>query len=307
MNTSSKTANLHQAPVPERSRRVRGVPSITLILLLLFFAPSLFAASLFTPPLLPTDPVRYLQPIFEKVEIQKDIEFGESTNFEGKTEKLLLDVYSPEGDKANKRPVILWFHGGGFRPGNDKTQSYIVKLATDFAQRGYVCVSVNYRVRTVPKDDKKGTMTDALADAMKGLSWIRSNQKQLKIDLKKIIVGGGSAGGMLAVNFCFKDQTSEEKWDKSGIIGLVDLWGSPEPDYMFSTTDKQDPPTIIIHGTADKLVPFENSVRLQKELESQKIKNELVTIEGGEHTPVKFYGDFVEKIASFIYALHTKK
>jgi acetyl esterase/lipase len=279
---------------------------------LLLFSTSLFASSLstpslFAPPLLPKDRVRYLQPFFEKVEIQKDIEFGESTNLEGKTEKLLLDVYSPEGDKAKKRPVILWFHGGGFRPGNDKTQSYIVKLANDFAQRGYVCVSINYRVRTTPKEDKKGTMTDALADAMKGLNWIRSNQKQLKIDSKKIIVGGGSAGGMLAVNFGYKDQSTGEKWDKSGIIGMIDLWGSPEPDYMFSTIDSQDPPTIIVHGTADKLVPFENSVRLQKELTSNQIKHELVAIEGGEHTPVKFYGDFVEKIASFLYDLYSKK
>jgi acetyl esterase/lipase len=139
------------------------------------------------------------------------------------------------------------------------------------------------------------------------LNWIRSNQKQLKIDSNKIIVGGGSAGGMLAVNFCYKDQTTGAKWDKSGIIGLVDLWGSPEPDYMFSTIDRQDPPTIIIHGTADKLVPYGNSVQLQKELDSAKIKNQLVAIEGGEHTPVKFYGDFVEKIASFIYALQSRK
>jgi acetyl esterase/lipase len=312
MNTSPKTANLHPAPVTERSRRVLGALSISRFLILLLFspslfAPSLFAAPLFTPPLLPKEPVRYLLPIFEKVVIQKDIKFGESTNFEGKTEKLLLDVYSPEGDKAKKRPVILWFHGGGFRPGNDKTQSYIVKLANDFARRGYVCVSINYRVRTAPKDDKKGTMTDAIADAMKGLNWIRSNQKQLKIDSKKIIVGGGSAGGMLAVNFCYKDQTTGEKWDKSGIIGLINLWGSPEPGYMFSTIDSQDPPTIVVHGTADKIVPFENSVQLQKELATNQIKHELVGLEGGEHTPVKFYNDFVEKIASFIYDLLSKK
>ena len=154
----------------------------------------------------------------------------------------MLDVYTPQGDTQNDRPVILWFHGGGFRPGNDKTQSYIVRLATDFAKRGYVCISANYRVRKAPKEDSKGTITDALADAMAGLDWIRGNHKKLKVDLKKIIVGGGSAGGMLAVNFCFKDQTTAEKWDKSGIIALLDLWGSPDQSYMFSTVDKLDPP-----------------------------------------------------------------
>ncbi len=250
-------------------------------------------------------PVRFLNPIFEQTNIQKDLEFGQVTTSEGKTEKLLLDLYSPLGDTLLERPVLLLFHGGGFRPGNDKSQSYIVRLATDFAKRGYVCVSVNYRLRPTPKDDPKGTMTDALADAMRGLDWIRTNHKKLRINSKKIIVGGGSAGGMLAVNFCFKEPSTAEKWDKSGIIALLDLWGSPDPTFMFSTIDKNDPPTIIVHGTADKLVSYENSVRLAKELETNHVKYELVALEGGEHTPVKFYDEFVEKIAIFIFKLHS--
>ncbi len=135
-------------------------------------------------------------------------------------------IYAPTGAGIGAitfRPVFLLMHGGGFRIGNDKTQSYIVKLATDFAKRGYVCVSINYRIRQNPKDDQPGTMADALEDAMSGLNWIRKNHQQLKIDPQKIIVGGGSAGGMLAVNFCYKDHSASGKWDKSGIIGLVDF------------------------------------------------------------------------------------
>jgi acetyl esterase/lipase len=252
-------------------------------------------------------PVRYLNQVFEQIDLQKDVEFGESTNFGGKTEKLLLDVYSPQGDKEVNRPVLLLFHGGGFRPGNDKSQSYIVRLATDFAKRGYVCISINYRIRNAPKEDQKGTITDALADAMAGLNWIRANHEKLKVDPKKVVVGGGSAGGMLAVNFCCKDQSATEKWDKSGIIALVDLWGSPDPSYMFSTIDKNDPPTIIVHGTADKLVSYDNSVRLAEQLDANHVKHELVTLEGGEHTPVKFYDEFAGKIAAFIYKTHTRQ
>jgi acetyl esterase/lipase len=252
-------------------------------------------------------PVRFLNQVFENIDIQKDIEFGEATSFHGKPEKLLLDVYSPQGDTQTDRPVILLFHGGGFRPGNDKSQSYIVRLATDFAKRGYVCVSANYRVRTTPKNDPKGTVSDALADAMTGLDWIRFNHKKLKVDLKKIIVGGGSAGGMLAVNFCYKDPSATEKWDKSGIIALLDLWGSPDPAFMFSSVDKNDPPTILVHGTADKLVSYNNSVQLAKQLDSNHVKYELVTLDGGEHTPVKFYDEFAQKIAVFIYMLHAKQ
>jgi acetyl esterase/lipase len=247
--------------------------------------------------------IRYLHPVFDNVSIQRDVEFAEVTNFEGKTEKLMLDVYSPDGDKETLRPVILWFHGGGFRPGNDKKQDYIVKFSKDFAKRGYVCVSVNYRIRENPKEDKAGTMADALKDAMSGLSWIRSNQKTLGIDPQKIIVGGGSAGGMLTVNFGFRDQTPTEPWDKSGILGLVNLWGSPEPAYLFSTIDKNDPPMIIIHGKEDKIVPFEYAVNLEKQLEANQVRHEFVPLEGAGHTPMKQYEAFVEKIAAFVFSL----
>ena len=142
---------------------------------------------------------------------------------------------------------------------------------------------------------------------MSALDWIRSNNSNLKVDLKKIIVGGGSAGGMLAINFCCKDQTATEKWDKSGIIALLDLWGSPDPSFMFSTVDKNDPPTILVHGTADKLVSYDNSVQLAKQLQNNHVKYELVTLDGGEHTPVKFYDLFAEKIAVFVYRLHARQ
>lgn len=250
-----------------------------------------------------SDSLRYLNVIAEQVNIQKDRFFGESMNQEGKTEKLLLDIYTPESDTTRNRPVILWIHGGGFLPGNDKSQSYIVQLATEFAKHGYVCLSINYRLRNKPREDKKGTMTDALSDAMKGLNWLRQNAKELGIDKNKIIVGGGSAGGIIATNLCYKDQTVSEKWDKSGIIGLVDLWGSPDETWKMSTIDKNDPPTIIIHGTEDKLLLFEVSEHLEKELTLHGIKHELIPIIGAGHSPTKEMSKIVKNTSRFLYSL----
>ena len=256
---------------------------------------------------LQTDPVRYLYPLFEKIDIQQDIEFGKVINSEGRFEKLLLDVYSPAGDVQTERPVILWIHGGGFRPGNDKTQSYIVKLATQFASKGYVCLSINYRVCKNPKDDKPGTMANALEDAMSGLNWIRKNSKRLNIDPGKIIVGGGSAGGMLAANLCYKDPSPGQKWNKKGIVGLVDLWGSPDESYSFYKIDQNDPPTIIVHGTADSLVSYINSEKLNKELEFNHVKHQLITIKGAGHTPTAQMEEFSKDISDFLYPLVSGK
>jgi len=245
--------------------------------------------------------IRYLDVVFDSVSVSKNVFFGEVINSTGKAEKLTLDIYSPSGDNQKKRPAIMWIHGGGFRPGNDKTQKYIVQMSQEFARRGYVCLSIDYRVRKAPKEDVAGTVNDAVSDAMLALDWIRNHSKKYGIDKNKLVVGGGSAGGMTAVNFCFKDAEGKEKWDKSGIIALVSLWGSPHDAYLLAKVDPSDPPTIIVHGTADELVAYENSAKLVSELEKNKVRHELVTIEGARHTPVSYMDEFVVNITKFLY------
>ncbi|MBT3385654.1 MAG: alpha/beta hydrolase [Prolixibacteraceae bacterium] len=240
------------------------------------------------------------------IKIEKDIVFGESVNFKGENEKLLLDIYSPTEGVAKNRPVILWMHGGGFRIGNDKSQKYIVAMSERFAKRGYVCLSINYRVRENPRDDQTGTVSDALEDAMKGLNWLRENSEKLGVDKSKIVIGGGSAGGILGNNFCYREGTNSEKWDKTGIVAFVNLWGSPDVSWGEFIIDKNDPPTFIVHGTEDPLVPFVNSKEIVKRLNSAGVKNELFAIEGAGHTPAGHMDDFELSIAKFLKEIITK-
>lgn len=238
--------------------------------------------------------------IQQNIIVEKDVPFGETVNFKGEKEVLLLDIYSPPGELKAGRPAIFWMHGGGFRYGNDKEQRYIVDMSNRFANRGFVCISINYRVRENPRDDKRGTVSDALEDAMKGLNWVRENSKKLGIDTCKIVVGGGSAGGILGTNFCFREGGENEKWDKSGIIAFVNLWGSPDDTWGTFKIDKKDPPTIIVHGTEDELVPYGNSKILVAKLNAAGVQNQLITIEGAGHTPVKHMDDFENNIAAFL-------
>jgi len=249
-----------------------------------------------------TERVRYVDVVFEKVNIQRDIVFGESINEKGEKELLKLDVYAPEADEMQNRPVIVWIHGGGFRPGNDKTQSYIVEMANRFSRKGYVCLSVDYRLRENPRDNPKETISDAADDVLKGIDWLRKNSELLNIDVSKIIIGGGSAGGMLGCNLCFNDRSNNET-DKRGIVGFVNLWGTPDAIWGELDVDKNDSPTIIVHGTEDKLVSYSNSAILAEKLKANNVKHELITIEGAGHTPVKHMDDFEKKIAGFLYEI----
>ncbi len=150
------------------------------------------------------DSLRYKKPVFDSVTIEKDICFAEVTTNKDSLEKLYLDVYTPAGDKEANRPAILWVHGGGFRAG-DKTQGYIVTLANEFAKRGYVSISTDYRLRDNPKEDMEGTLNDAVNDVMMALSWVRENGEKYGINKNYIAIGGGSAGGILSTNLCYKD------------------------------------------------------------------------------------------------------
>jgi acetyl esterase/lipase len=248
---------------------------------------------------------RYLDPVFDRVDVQRDVPFAEVINHDGKTEKLMLDVYMPAGDTAGNRPAILWIHGGGFRYGNDKSQSYIVAMAECFARRGYVCFSIDYRLRNNPDEDREGTLNDALEDAITARTWIRQKRDEFHIDTNRVFIGGGSAGGMIAVNLCYGDETSGKHRAKGNIPGLIDLWGSPGPSLRLFDIDPDDPPAIIVHGTDDKTVPFDNSLWLDAELERNHIRHELVAIQGADHTPIDHMDSFVIRIAQFLYTLVT--
>lgn len=246
---------------------------------------------------------RYVEAVFDEITIEKDVVFGSSVNEKGETETLKLDIYSPKNDKLVNRPVIFWIHGGGFTYGNNKSQKYVVEMATRFAKKGYVGISIDYRVRAKPKEDAPGTIADAVADAIKGLDWVRSNPERLLIDPSKIIIAGGSAGGMLGCNLCFNDRPESNGADKAGIIAFVNLWGSPAPIWGELIIDSNDPPTIIVHGTADQLVDYQNSVILNGKLTAAKVPNQLVTLEGAGHTPVQQMDNFEKEIARFLLPL----
>ena len=64
---------------------------------------------------------------------------------ESDTSSVLCRYAQPASDKRKKRPVVLLMHGGGFLF-NDKTSDTMPELGTLLAQRGYVAVSINYRL-----------------------------------------------------------------------------------------------------------------------------------------------------------------
>ena len=84
------------------------------------------------------DPVRYRDRVFSRLEVEQDVAFA---TVDGQT--LLLTIYTPEGDTATDRPVMIAASGGGFQ---EQERASVEPIAQEFARRGYVGVTMDYRI-----------------------------------------------------------------------------------------------------------------------------------------------------------------
>ena len=100
-----------------------------------------------------------------------------------------LDIYRPYG--CDNAPVVLYIHGGGFRFMSKETH-WLMGLG--FARRGYLVVSINYRLAP------RHPFPAALVDACHAFDWVCNNVADYGGDPQRLVVAGESAGANLAAN-----------------------------------------------------------------------------------------------------------
>lgn len=192
---------------------MRGLIRICLI------ASVLAAAVLGLPGNASAAPVRYLEEVFTDADIvvEEDIIYGGAVNDRGVFEDLKLDVYRPEPDDETARPVFVWAHGGSL-VGGDKAGSLDRSFANAFAKRGWVFVSINYRLMSQLLPDCPNDIVCALSprlpfalidgqhDFQAAVRWVRANAEELGINPDEITAGGHSAGTALALRTNFNPE-----------------------------------------------------------------------------------------------------
>ena len=227
-------------------------------------------------------------------EIPNDIE--EIKNIEYKTidgKSLQLDIYKPK-NLAGPAPLLVFIHGGGWKGG--KRSDYLIYLV-DFAKRGYITATVSYRLL---KDAPYPACVEDIKDAV---DWFYKNGENYGYDPDRIALIGGSAGAHLALlvtygweNTRLKNDSIEVPDKNHRIKAVVDIYGPTDltTDYARNQPlvtsfiahsyedapelyreasplfylDKNDPITLILHGTSDDLVPISQSDLLQFKLDS---------------------------------------
>jgi arylformamidase len=112
-----------------------------------------------------------------------------------KNERQMLDVYAPA--EAKNLPVVIWIHGGGWQTGDKKDVGQKPKA---FADKGFVFVSVNYRLLPEVK------IKQMAEDVAKAIRWVHDHAKDYGGDPDTMIVMGHSAGAQLAALVCTDDR-----------------------------------------------------------------------------------------------------
>lgn len=232
---------------------------------------------------------RYTEFIFDEVEIEENIIFAEVVGHGGNKEKLMLDVYTPSGDYAQNRRALFLIHGGGFVTGNDKQQGYIKELANLFARLGYVCISPDYRLyeNIDIRPERLIAAQEASQDVELARLFISSNASLFGIDPQNMAIVGGSAGGMTANVACIQP---------GAYRALVVLWGAPKT----CLHPERYVDSLLIHGTADKSVDYNQSVELLQTLHKNNIYAELITLDGAGHTAINRKDEFIHRMISFL-------
>lgn len=231
-----------------------------------------------------------------------------------------MDVYLPAG-RSDTTKVLIMIHGGGWSIG-DKSEfsGYVPAIRQRLPD--YAIVNINYRlafggINQFPTQEN---------DVKAAVSFIHSKKGEYKISDKFVLLGA-SAGGHLALLQAYKYATPVKAKAAVSFFGpadMVALYNSYNQQYQAALqgivggtptsnpvmyqqsspiffANSQSPPTLLLHGGADIVVPHSQSENLKNKLQSLGVTHQYVfyPTEGHGWTGAVMDDSF-NKIAAFL-------
>ena len=246
-------------------------------------------------------PLTWAARLESEYRIVSDVTYLTASNYEAK-----LDLYvTRTADKP--LPTLIWIHGGGWTGGTKDSATGIPA----YLAMGMNVVNVEYRLARV------ASAPAAVEDCRCALRWVIQHAKEYGIDVTRLVVSGGSAGGHLALTTGMVPASAGLDRlcpgpDNLKVAAIVNWYGISDVNelldgpnmkayavtWLGSALDRDQiakrvspltyvrsglPPVLTIHGDADPTVPYTQSVRLHKALTDAGVPNELMTMAGGKH------------------------
>jgi acetyl esterase/lipase len=190
---------------------------------------------------------RYLDPVFSKVRVDSDLRYGTAQHSDGSVEPLKLDLYRPAGDRRRSRPALIFIHGGDSSVSKSLRRNRLIPHG--LARRGFVSASIDYRSGTL------GALPDAQHDTRAAVRWFKANATRLRVDPRRIMVIGSSAGAMNALSVALDPAdagTSGHPGYPSDVAAAIAIGGTAVEVHQIGFGE---PPIAMIHASDDTVVP----------------------------------------------------
>ena len=246
---------------------------------------------------------------------------------------LKLDLYLPAS--ANRTPVVVWVHGGGWRQGQKEDVLRNPRLLHALLAEGYAVAAVAYRV------SGQATFPAPIQDVNDAIQAVWQNSSQYSLDPERIALAGRSAGAHLAglaatsnseapadfitlaarpgfkirafVGFFGPYDLNTLRTDKgqspdvqSAEAGMLGATPAAQPQLATRASpvhyvNADTPPVLLLHGTNDRQVPQAQSEQLKKRLDAIGVPNELHITQDARHGDPIFDDEVhVAKVMAFL-------
>jgi acetyl esterase len=216
-------------------------------------------------------------------------------------EGLTLDVSVPDG--AGPFAAVIIVHGGGWT--SDDTAANCVPLFAPLSRAGFVWFAVKYRLAPAHR------WPACVEDVETAIRWVKAHAAEYRVDPQRIALLGESAGGQVV------QMAAVRAMEATRLAALVAFYspcdnvadsvrrGGPSKSMqaLLGVGEKLDaaaegklqavsplnfvnsrlPPCLLIHGTADQSVPYDQSLQWQARLRAHGIACELITVPNAPH------------------------
>ncbi|MBD3383831.1 carboxylesterase family protein [candidate division KSB1 bacterium] len=255
-----------------------------LLIFLLTFIPTLLAGQ---------TTYRYTDSLFTAVQTHTDLGYATAPELnspymgESATHKagLTMHIFQPADDELALRPMLICAHGGAFVTGN-KEHDDMMAFCREFASRGYVTATMQYRLGMNPASRVSGerAVYRALQDSRTAIRFIREKAAEFGVDTSRVYFLGSSAGAFIGLHNLFMNETAERPASTGAIStfpptsdngpdlggydaiksqynhnahpnAVIALWGALKDTTLIKKDDEKIP-VFLVHGTDDIIVPF---------------------------------------------------
>ncbi|MBP7368940.1 MAG: alpha/beta hydrolase [Paludibacteraceae bacterium] len=237
----------------------------------------------------------------ENYQSKLDVVYTRVNNWEGR-----MDIYY-NPTSVSPTPAVIHIHGGGWNHGTKESQTGF----GSWFKSGFAVINVEYRLVQV------APAPAAIEDVRCALTYLKTHAKELNVNPDKIVVDGSSAGAHLALmvgllendrkfdtncpsnidmrvaaivsNYAPTDFSGSnidaKKWKSlaNWLGDKVDSQSFRDAVSPLTYVNKTSSPVFIVHGNADPIVPYQQSVALHEKLDQCGVYNVFITVDGGGH------------------------